>query len=1617
MKATPLQQLILGGSLLLLAGALSVRAAGTTYTASTTASGDWSTAANWAGGTAPTGNQAGNLAVQGAAGVTLTLDVPATLGQVKDTQGSARNFQINASGTVAMTFDNTGGSANQNGDDNAAISSSSSGAMLFYPNIIITNTDLEVIQTGSTTPSGVIGTLGASTITTSQARNLVLIQNEGKAGQKVFTINSSISGVNGGFLTISNAGPGTGTMLLAGPVGPNASVVEASTAASGLLPSTLELDNSANNYTGPTLVTIGTLLLGANNSIPSVSSVDVAAGATLSLNGKSDVIDALTDAGIVDGISGTPTLTVGGNNGGGTFSGTIQNTAGTLALAKTGTGTEILTGANTYAGATAFNGGILNAGSADAPGSSGPFGSGGTLSFGGGTLQYSAANTQDYSSRFSTAANQGISIDTAGQSVTFATVLASVGGSLTLNDSTGTGTLTLDAAETFGGQTTITSGTLALGAGGALATNSPLSIAAGGTFDVTALGAAFDYLFDTNATLSASGTGTGGTAAATVRPGAEGIFDLGHAQPVSLTWGGAATGSDSTHPALVVAQGTLHLSGNSITVVVPGPALGVGVYTLITAPAITGAPGSIPLFTGGSGLALGDEASLSVVGGTSVVLTVTLSPAIVGAWEVDADGAWTTAADWSSNPNYPRNAGDVAIFGLGSALRTVTLNASESVGALTFSNNNSFVIANGGGTLTLDNKGSGVAVSVTGGAHNAVAAAVALNDNVVVTVAAGEALALAGKVSNAAAVKTLTFNGAGTETLAGANSYGPAAGTVGTTVSGGGTLQVAASTALGAGDVSLSGGSTLQAGAAVSVTNNLDLADVVTVNNNGYNLSLNGTLSGGGSLTKTGAGTLTLNGSNTYIGNTVVEAGVLSLPSANAVTAPAIVLEGGDLLGDGTFALTNDLDIGPVSGPVGTNAWLDAASGQTFTVSGVIASAGNSGANNLIINSSAANAGMVVLSGANTFAGTTVISNGTLDVANPLALQNSVLNYNSGTLVFDGSITAATLAELTGAISLGLTNQNGSPVTLTVGGNNANAEYAGNLSDGGLGGSLVQTGTGTLILSNANHTGNTTIDGSAVLTITGGSFGSSGSTITLGNGGGAATLNVSSGTVTANQLNNGLAGGSTGCAVNLTGSANASFNGVQLGAGGDTSGPLTINTTGSVSLGNLVDYKDIQGTGPATGSGLVIDNGVVTATSVIIQDTTSGADMNLNGGSLTIGNASSTGAFEVGNGASVRGGWLMVTGGTLTYLGSDGLLMMPNASSASGAFFTGGTATLTGITLDDGAEAGANSTLTISNGATVYLGSVGLVDSDPTLTNEVVILGNGTLGAIAPWSSSVPMTLTNTPTLQAADVSGTEQNITLSGILSGSAGLTKTGAGTLYLTGANTYTGPTAINAGTLSLGGLGLLATTNLVVGGGTTFDVSGLSPVFTLVSGQTLTGGGAGATVNGPVNFGSGALAVNYTSGTPALAVAGSITAGNNSVRVNVQGAALGAGNYKLATYSGGGSGSFNATPVITGAGLAGNTAGVITNGNGLISLVVSSSVNPAPTNLVSSYNGTNLTLSWPADHTGWQLQVQTNGLGAGLGTNWYTIPGSTATNQVIAPVSATNATVFFRMFWQPQ
>jgi polygalacturonase len=66
--------------------------------------------------------------------------------------------------------------------------------------------------------------------------------------------------------------------------------------------------------------------------------------------------------------------------------------------------------------------------------------------------------------------------------------------------------------------------------------------------------------------------------------------------------------------------------------------------------------------------------------------------------------------------------------------------------------------------------------------------------------------------------------------------------------------------------------------------------------------------------------------------------------------------------------------------------------------------------------------------------------------------------------------------------------------------------------------------------------------------------------------------------------------------------------------------------------------------------------------------------------------------------------------------------------------------------------------------------------------------------------------------------------------------------------------------------------------------------------------------------------------------------------------------------------------------------------------------------PTNIIVQAGTGQLQLSWPLDHLGWWLEIQTNS----LSTNWTMVPGSTNNNQIVIPINPTNGSVFLRLMY---
>jgi autotransporter-associated beta strand protein len=230
-------------------------------------------------------------------------------------------------------------------------------------------------------------------------------------------------------------------------------------------------------------------------------------------------------------------------------------------------------------------------------------------------------------------------------------------------------------------------------------------------------------------------------------------------------------------------------------------------------------------------------------------------------------------------------------------------------------------------------------------------------------------------------------------------------------------------------------------------------------------------------------------------------------------------------------------------------------------------------------------------------------------------------------------------------------------------------------------------------------------------------------------------------------------------------------------------------------------------------------------------------------------------------------------------------------------------------------------------------------------------------------------------------------------------GLTKIGNGTLFLNGVNTYTGTTTVNGGTLA--GSGSIAGPVTVASGGTLAVGGSLTALATnTVSGVlTLAAGGTNFmkvnAASGGKDLLTGMSQANYGGTLVVSNLAGNLALGN-SFKL-----------YNAASYNG----AFGAiVPATPGAGLAWNTSQLTVNGT----LSIANAVNTNSTNIFMVVSNGNLNLSWPSDHLGWRLEVQTNSLTQGLGTNWATWPNSTNVTSVAIPLTATNPSVFFRMIY---
>lgn len=1012
--------------------------------------------------------------------------------------------------------------------------------------------------------------------------------------------------------------------------------------------------------------------------------------------------------------------------------------SGSGKLTKEGAGVWTVTGANSYTGLTHIKGGFIAISASTA------FGATSEIKLEGGGIQWDAA--ADVST---------FPITLAG-SVTFHTladvILAnSIGnngsGSLT---KTGANKLTLAGANTYTGTTTVSAGNLVI-------TNT--SGSATGTGNVT---------IESSATLSGTGSLSGAVTASSGSILSPGIT-VGTVTTGDLTLQAGATldfefnGSAND----TISAGNLTINGGAITLRLEGlatPFAAAGTYNLIQySGSISG--------TGVSALSIANpQSGFNYNFGTSggfVTLTITTS-GLVADWITDGPGAWGTSANWSGG-SIPDNIGNTARLNTSlTNASSITLDAARTLGSLSFTSANSYTVeAGSSGSLTMNATTGNASLAANAGMHN-ISAPVSLADTLdIATPLSTTGLTLSGIVSGTGGINK---TGTGNLTLSAANSFSGNVHLAGGTASfANGGLGVGSSLNLENTTLQWASGNTQDiTSKAVSLS-----SGTVGLDTNGNDVILANDLTGSGQLTKLGAGKLTLVSDTSFTGNVTISGGTLQL-GAGSTTG----IINGDILNNGSLIL----DIEDAS-PVVFNNII-------------------SGTGSLVHQSS----GTTELTQANTFSGITTITAGVLKLANSLALQQSTVELSntvgSGTLSF-GALTAATFGNLSGNGNLVLSNAAETPlaVALTIGANNTTTSYDGVLSGPG---SLSKIGSGTVTLNGTNtYTGATTVTGAGSLTIEG-AISTASLAISLN---GVFTVNNNVSTITgATTL--------TSSTTDAVTSASIVINGGEI----SFLGPInTSNANAAYSIkvnGGAVNATDITlgrsalnySTEPSAGdvnSGLYLNGGDVSISGALNLGTPTAANSSVST-RIDSGTLSVAGPVTVGLNNGGRWSIIDVNGGNFVSsnaavgvaLGSNfvgnATLVVRNSGIAKVKRIQMGQADLTGT-----------SVINVYTSGELAVGSGGIVK---TSTNagfvSTIKLESATLSAYESWSTSLPIQVNGTTdavTFRAADINGDPYDMTLNGAISGVSSVSKTGAGTVTMSGANTYTGDTFVNQGTLS--------------------------------------------------------------------------------------------------------------------------------------------------------------------------------------------------------------------------
>lgn len=721
--------------------------------------------------------------------------------------------------------------------------------------------------------------------------------------------------------------------------------------------------------------------------------------------------------------------------------------------------------------------------------------------------------------------------------------------------------------------------------------------------------------------------------------------------------------------------------------------------------------------------------------------------------------------------------------------------------------------------------------------------------------------------------------------------------------------------ALGAGGLTthVAGGSTT-----VSLNIFLAVTRTVTVTNSDETLTISGVISGGAGvgLTKAGSGTLVLSNTNIYQGATTINAGTLNVSAdANLGQAPGVAtagqltLNGGILQATGTFVLNSNRGIA-LGASGGT---IDVDSGMVLTYGGVI-----DGANAL----TKLDAGELVLQGINTNASTVTINGGTLtfsgangtmasatftvNQAGKLVLDNSTSGTNNtnrlsntnaltlagGEFVFKGTATAATNAlETVGTLTL----PSGASIVTVVAGTGGQTQLTFADISRTAGATVLFRGD-SLGANPAANVANIKFTATATITSAANFIGT-----TSGALANDTTVNIKIIPWAFGDLTNSGSGSSF---VTFNTDLNAGTNGIR---------PLktTEYTANAYTAATNVRITATTNVVAASINSLLVDGGNVNYAANLTLTVTSGAVARVSGGDiaataarttrvLTFGTAEGVvfaiGSFNIAPRLSGSAGLTISGGGTITFPTAAGFGTTKNFTGTLTINQGGLSSALASAIPSVAVVVGPAGTLTLVNVSntittlTMYSGNTSGAFLETgtgvlTLGGNVTlnVNGSGATGATINSAGTGSMALGATRTITVNDGSASD-DLTISLIVSGSTfGITKEGSGTLALTKANTFTGVTTLNAGTLSVvimrnGGVasGIGASTNvatnLILNGGTfryTGGTASTNRLFTVGTSSAVTFDASGV---GVLTFTGASMTLNGTNAARTLTFTGS-------------------------------------------------------------------------------------------------------------------------------------------------